>query len=93
MYYVYIIQSELDNSYYKGFSTQPILRLQQHNNKESTYTAGKTPWKLIHLEIFDDKTAALRREKVLKKYSHQQIAQLIISSKNELERYFDGLKG
>jgi putative endonuclease len=89
MFYVYIIQSQLDNTFYKGFTMQPNLRLLQHNNKESTYTSRKTPWQLIHLELFDDKTSALKREKSLKKYSHQQIAELIRSGKNRLQEYLD----
>ncbi|MBK8702047.1 MAG: GIY-YIG nuclease family protein [Saprospiraceae bacterium] len=34
-YYVYIIQSQVDSSFYKGFSTQPLSRFQQHNNGEA----------------------------------------------------------
>ncbi len=87
LFYVYIIQSEKDDSFYKGFSLQPLLRLAQHNNKESTYTANKIPWKLFHLEIFGDKKAALKREIALKKYSHQQIIELSLSAKNQLQLF------
>jgi predicted GIY-YIG superfamily endonuclease len=45
---------------------QLLIRLQQHNNKESKYTAAKIPGKLFHPEIFDNKTAALKRAMVLK---------------------------
>ena len=86
-FFVYIIQSEKDVSFYKGYSLQPLARLLQHNNKESAYTSNKTPWKLFHLEIFDNKTAALKREKALKKYSHQQIQQLSQSNKNQLQQF------
>ncbi|MBP6022177.1 GIY-YIG nuclease family protein [Ferruginibacter sp.] len=85
MFYVYIIRSEKDGSFYKGFSLQPLTRLQQHNNKESKYTAAKIPWQLFHIEIFDNKTTALKREIVLKKYSHQQIVALSKSFKNQLQ--------
>jgi putative endonuclease len=93
MFYVYIIQSQFDKSYYKGFSTNPLHRLQQHNNKESAYTSTKTPWLLVHIEIFVSKTDALKREKVLKKYSHQQIEQLMSSSKNQLKKYEETCSG
>ena len=86
MFCVYIIQSQADNSYYKGYSTDPLKRLEQHNNKESSYTSKKTPWRLVYIEIKDNKTDALRRERILKKYSHQQIEQLISSSKNQLKK-------
>ena len=32
-YYVYIIQSQWDESYYKGYSENPSLRLIHHNQK------------------------------------------------------------
>jgi putative endonuclease len=83
-YYVYIIQSFADNSYYKGYSENPVKRLQQHNNGESVYTSAKTPWQLVYAEEMPDKRAALLREKALKKYSHEQIIRLINSYKNQL---------
>ena len=67
MYFVYIIQSELDQSYYKGFTEDLLLRLQRHNNGESTYTRNKMPWHFVHIELFLSKTEALKREKALKK--------------------------
>jgi putative endonuclease len=56
-YYVYIIESQVDGSYYKGYSENPRLRLIQHNNKESDYTSHKVPWILIYVEENASKTA------------------------------------
>ena len=84
MYFVYIIYSEKFDKYYKGFSENPTTRLEQHNNKESRYTQHFTPWKLIYIEQLPDKTSALKREIVLKKYSKSQISELIKSPKNTL---------
>ncbi|TDH29241.1 GIY-YIG nuclease family protein [Segetibacter sp. 3557_3] len=81
-FYVYIIQSQKDLSYYKGFTEDPGLRLERHNRGESTYTRKEVPWKLVYLEIRPTKKDALIREKVVKKYSHEQILQLINSSPN-----------
>jgi len=49
-YYVYIIKSIADGSYYKGFSEKPATRLLQHNNGECTYTSRKIPWQLVYVE-------------------------------------------
>ena len=46
-YYVYIIQSLQDNTYYKGFSEQPQLRLVQHNNGECDLLPAKDPGDLF----------------------------------------------
>ncbi len=43
MFFVYILQSELDQSYYKGFTEDLLLRLKRHNNGESAYTRNKHP--------------------------------------------------
>ena len=87
--YVYIIQSEADGSYYKGYSEAPSDRLLQHNAGWSSYTRNKVPWQLVYVERLDSRREALIRERVLKKYSHAQIAQLIASSKNVLQAYLE----
>ncbi|RZK64224.1 MAG: GIY-YIG nuclease family protein [Pedobacter sp.] len=81
-FYVYIIQSELDRSYYKGFSEDPFERLLQHNAGLSRYTSGKIPWKIVYIEELPTKRDTLIREKAIKKYSHAQIEMLIQSHKN-----------
>ena len=86
-YYVYIIQSELDQSYYKGFTESPLFRLERHNNGESNYTRKKIPWRFIYLQAFDSKTEAFIREKSLKKYSHSQIQSLINTPLNILSDF------
>jgi len=86
-YYVYIIQSKLDQSYYKGFSENPPKRLLQHNSGECTYTSRKTPWDLVHIEELSTKREALIREKVLKKYAHSQVQKLILTEKNILKNF------
>jgi len=86
-YFVYIIQSDRDSSYYKGFSEIPVARLSQHNSGERSFTSAKTPWRLVHVEEQPSKKDALIREKALKKYSHTQILRLIESSKNIVSRF------
>ena len=81
-YYVYIIQSLQDNTYYKGFSEQPQLRLVQHNNGECDYTSRKRPWRLVYVEQMPTKRAALIRERNLKKADTQRINALIHHTKN-----------
>ncbi|MBI2607292.1 MAG: GIY-YIG nuclease family protein [Candidatus Doudnabacteria bacterium] len=66
MYYVYILQSRKDRSYYTG-STQDIKsRITKHNNKEVKYSATKAPFDLVWYCAFKDKEKALSFEKYLK---------------------------
>jgi putative endonuclease len=79
-YYVYIIESLTDGTLYKGFSTDPFKRLEQHNLKLSRYTSRKTPWKLTYIQKLNSKSEALIREKQLKRANSNYIKWLINES-------------
>ena len=66
-FYVYILKSKKDNSYYKGFTEDYIKRFNDHNNALSTYTSSKCPWELLYVEVHPTKKEALIRERKLKK--------------------------
>jgi len=83
-YYVYILKSLKDGSYYKGSSEDYESRFGAHNRGESRYTKGKIPWELIHAEEHPDKRSALIREKKLKKCKADYFEWLRNSDKNIL---------
>jgi len=85
-YFVYIIQSERDSSFYKGFSENCYERLKRHNEGLSIYTSRKIPWKLVYIEEHESKISALKRERNLKKATVERIKALIISDKNLLKK-------
>ncbi len=75
---VYIIQSKRDASYYVGYSADPHLRLQRHNEGWSKSTKSKTPWQLVYTETYKSKTDAITRERQIKSWkSHKEIDKLI----------------
>jgi len=65
-YYVYILQSQKDNSFNIGYTTDLIKRLKQHNSGESQATKPFRPYKLIFYESFLDRIDAENREIYLK---------------------------
>ncbi len=83
-YFVYILYSETVGVYYKGFTTDPEKRLDEHNTGQSRYTSGKGPWKMVYLEALKTKTEALKREKALKRYNTDYLKILITSATNLL---------
>lgn len=87
LFYVYLLQSDLDGTYYKGSTTNPIMRLEQHNSGYSTYTRSKRPWTLIYVEQLNTKTEMLNREKKLKRGNYIYIQQLINGDKNILQTF------
>ena len=78
MYYVYILQSEVDRSLYIGYSENLKRRLRDHNQGKNISTKGRDPLKLVYYEAFLNKKDALNREKYLKSgYGHRSIQKLL----------------
>ena len=86
-FYVYLIQSELDGTFYKGSSENPLQRLQQHNAGLSHYTSTKRPWKLVFIEEMPSKKEMLIREKKLKRGNAAYFAKLINGASNILDQF------
>lgn len=67
MFFVYIIQSELQpKQFYTGFTENIQDRITDHNKGKSVHTNKFKPWKLIFYASFQDKIVALNFEKYLK---------------------------
>jgi len=81
-YFVYILQSASDGSYYVGHTSNIEDRLNRHNQGRSLYTRGKAPWKLIHREEFASRSEASKRERQIKAQKDRQyIIQLVRASR------------
>ena len=84
-HYVYIIYSPSHDAYYKGYSTDYLRRLEQHNAGKTTYTKNKGPWKLVYAEELGSKKEALIKEKMLKR-QHRQYLLWLFKQKTNLIR-------
>ena len=77
-YFVYILQSERDGSYYVGHTAELEERIQRHNEGRSPYTKGRVPWKLLYQEEFGLRSDASKREREIKgKKDRAYIEQLV----------------
>ncbi len=64
---VYILYSEKFNKNYTGFTSNLIERFKSHNELGTKgHTLKFRPWKVIHVEFFNSKSEAMKREKFLK---------------------------
>ena len=80
-YFVYILQSERDGSYYIGHTSNLEERLKRHNERRSLYTRGRPLWKLVYHEALDSKSEAAKREQEIKsKKNRGYILQLVGTS-------------
>jgi putative endonuclease len=77
MFYVYIIESLVDGDFYKGYASDYLKRLEQHNKGESQFTKSKCPWKLVFVQSFETKREALIQEKKLKRCNKEYLKWLI----------------
>jgi putative endonuclease len=66
MFYVYVIQSELDSGLYIGMSGDLRRRFMEHQGGMSPSTKGRGPWKLVYYEAYLENADAEGREKFLK---------------------------
>ncbi len=67
MYYVYLIQSLKDGSFYVGMAKDVEARLTEHNRGKSKYTKGHIPYRLLYQEGPYPSEEAREREKYLKR--------------------------
>ena len=65
-YYVYILESQLDNSKYIGQSQNLDDRIKLHNLGYIQSTAFKKPWKLYAYKIVNSRSESALLEKKLK---------------------------
>ncbi len=76
-FYCYILECA-DGTFYTGWTTDPQRRLRQHNaGTGARYTRSRSPVRLVYLEPQPDRTAAMRREKVIKALPRKKKKEMI----------------
>lgn len=74
---VYILQCA-DGSFYTGYTKNISQRTKQHQNGTGAkYTKAHKPQTLAYVENYASRNQAMKREREIKKLSHQQKADLI----------------
>ena len=78
-FYVYILLC-MDGSFYTGYTGDLNERMRQHENgKGAKYTKSHRPQKVAYVELFNSRSSAMKRERVIKKLTHQQKQELVNS--------------
>jgi putative endonuclease len=81
-YFVYILRSIKDGSYYIGSTQDLSSRLERHNQGRSKYTNANRPWEVIYSEKHSNRSAAMKREREIKKRkSREYIERLVRTSR------------
>ncbi|MBI2097827.1 MAG: GIY-YIG nuclease family protein [Candidatus Vogelbacteria bacterium] len=66
MYYIYILQSQKDQKWYTGMTSDLRKRFKEHQDGQSRSTKGRGPFELIYYEACYNVYDARAREKYLK---------------------------
>ena len=76
-FYVYILLCR-DGSFYTGYTKNLEERTKLHESgKGARYTRMHKPERVAYVELFDSRAKAMKRERAIKKLSHQQKLNLI----------------
>ena len=69
MFVIYVLYSTSFNEIYIGCTSDLIDRFHSHNSLATKgYTMRYRPWEVIHIEFFESKSEAMKREKQLKSF-------------------------
>jgi len=70
----------MDGSFYTGYTKNIDARTRLHvNGKGARYTKMHRPKRVAYVELFDSQAKAMKREREIKKMTHQQKLNLINS--------------
>jgi len=84
-FFVYILQSLKNFSFYVGHCHDLDRRMAKHFEGMSKYTSSKRPLRLRYFEMFESRSGAIKREKQIKLMKSKKfIEELILNWKKEV---------
>ena len=78
MYFVYVIQSDVDGRFYNGLTKDIENRVKEHNTGKTKSTRPYKPWKLVYLEEYKTREEARKRELFLKSGEGRELLKHIL---------------
>ena len=78
IHYVYILQSQVNGSFYKGSTNDLVLRFEEHNLEKNKSTSRYLPWNLIWFTEKPSKSEVVLLEMKLKNISSQRTLDFIL---------------
>lgn len=85
-WHVYLLRCH-NGALYTGVTTDVARRLKAHNaGRGAAYTRLNGPSELVYLELAEGHSAALKRERAIKRFSRLQKLELLTSATNLLQQ-------
>lgn len=79
-FYVYVLQSLKDFSFYIGQCDDLDKRMSKHFEGFSKYTASKRPLRLVYFEVLNSRSDAIKRERAIKNQKSKKIIEQLIAA-------------
>ena len=79
MFYVYILRSRQNKSYYIGHTDNFVRRIAEHNSGKNISTKAKAPWDLVRKEFFNTRAEAMKREREIKNKKRKSYIEWLIN--------------
>ena len=79
-FYVYVLQSLKDFSFYIGQCDDLDKRMSKHFDGFSKYTASKRPLRLVYFEVLNSRSEAIKREKAIKNQKSKKVIEQLIEA-------------
>ena len=77
---VYIIYSPEIDKFYVGHTCDDIdQRIRRHQSNHKGFTGKAKDWELKHIEFFESKSLAFKREKQIKGWKSRQLIEKLIA--------------
>jgi putative endonuclease len=86
-FFLYILRSQIKETYYTGFSQIPEQRHYYHNCDSKGYTKRYRPWELAYAKRFASKQEAVEAERKVKSWKSKKMVRLLIKGKIDIEDY------
>ncbi len=80
MFYVYVLQSLKDFSFYIGQCEDLDKRMSKHFDGFSKYTSTKRPLRLKYFETYNSRSEALKRERQIKSMKSKRYIEELITN-------------
>jgi len=79
-FFVYILQSLKDGSFYVGECDDLYKRMSKHSDGMSKYSASKRPLRLRYFELLPTRSEAIKREKEIKRKKSRKYLEHLINN-------------
>ena len=87
-YFLYILRSEVKETYYIGMSKKPGQRLYYHNKSDKQmYTLRYRPWTLKYTHQFETREEALAAEAKVKSWKSTKMIRLLVAGAIDIQDY------